>query len=138
LEKELDALQSSLASKKSADLLEQCEDWNGVKVLIRRVDIDDPKALREISDRFKDQIPSGVLLLGAVQGSKALLLAAVTADLIGRVHAGRLIKAVAERVGGGGGGRADMAQAGGSRPEHLAEALEAGRRHLEEKLAGGN
>ncbi len=97
---------------------------NGVKVLAKKVKIDKPAALRDLGDKFRDRIKSGVVVLGAVSGKKALLQVIVTKDLTDRFHAGDIVKQVAAEVGGGGGGRPDMAQAGGSKPEKLNQALE--------------
>jgi alanyl-tRNA synthetase len=80
--------------------------------------------LRDLADRFKDKIKSGIVVLGSSAESKALLIVIVTKDLTDRFHAGRIVKQVAAVVGGGGGGRPDMAQAGGTKPEKLDEALE--------------
>ena len=97
---------------------------NDVAVLVKRVAIDNAGAMRDLADRFKDRIKSGVVVLGSVAGKKALLIVVVTKDLEKRFHAGNIVKAIAAVVGGGGGGRPDMAQAGGSKPEHLDEALQ--------------
>ena len=86
--------------------------------------MDQPAALRDLADRFKDKIRSGVVVLGSPAGAKALLIVVVTKDLTDRLHAGKIIKQVAAVVGGGGGGRPDMAQAGGTQPENLDTALE--------------
>jgi len=134
MEKELEALKSSLTSRRSADLLEQAEEVGGVKVLVMRVEADDPKALREMNDRFKERLSSGVTVLGAHQGDKAFLLVGVTPDLTSRVHAGNLIKEIVKEIGGSGGGRPDMAQAGGNRPEKLQDALDLARKLLRERL----
>lgn len=134
VERELEALKASLAGKRSADLLERAEDIAGAKVLVTRVETDNPKALRDLYDRFKERIPSGVLVLGAVQGEKVFLLVGVTQDLTARLHAGNLIKEIVKVVGGSGGGRPDMAQAGGSRPENLQEALDLAAGLVREKL----
>ncbi len=97
---------------------------NGVKILSVKVD-GDAKAMRELSDTLKDRIGSGIIVLGTADGVKANLLVAVTADLTKRWKAGDIIKAIAPIVGGNGGGKPELAQAGGSKPENLAEALEA-------------
>jgi alanyl-tRNA synthetase len=135
VERELEALKASLAGKRSADLLERAEDVGGVKVLVTRVETDNPKALRDLYDRFKERIPSGVIVLGAVQGEKVFLLVGVTQDLTARLHAGNLIKEIVKDVGGSGGGRPDMAQAGGSQPENLQGALDLAARLAREKLS---
>lgn len=137
VERELEALKASLAGKRSADLLERAEDIGGAKVLVTRVETDNPKALRDLYDRFKERIPSGVLALGAVQGEKVFLLVGVTQDLTARLHAGNLIKEIVKVVGGSGGGRPDMAQAGGSQPENLQGALDLAARLVREQLSQG-
>ena len=95
-----------------------------MKVLSQRVAVDSPAALRDLGDRFRDKITSGVIVLGSAAADKALLIAVVTKDLTDRFHAGNIVKAIAPIVGGKGGGRPDMAQAGGSRPDKLDEAIE--------------
>jgi alanyl-tRNA synthetase len=105
--------------------LEGVREIKGVKVLSRIIeDISDPKDLREYADRVKDRIGSGVALLGAKSDGKALLLAVVTKDLTKRFHAGNIVKRAAQVVGGSGGGRPDMAQAGGPKVADLQQALE--------------
>jgi alanyl-tRNA synthetase len=96
----------------------------GITVMAKRVSVDNPAALRDLADKLKDKLGSGIVALGCESGGKALLLVVVTKDLVGRFHAGNLVKAAAAVVGGGGGGRPDMAQAGGTKPEHLDAALE--------------
>ncbi len=86
--------------------------------------MDNPAALRELADKFKDKIKSGVVVLGSVADSKVFLIAGVTKDLTKQFHAGNIIKQIAAVVGGSGGGRPDMAQAGGTQPEKLNEAIE--------------
>jgi alanyl-tRNA synthetase len=95
----------------------------GVRLVARRVEADSPAALRDLADRYRDRIGSGVVVLGSVAGGKALLIAAVTRDLAERLHAGEIIRQVVAAVGGKGGGRPDLAQAGGPRPEGLDAAL---------------
>ncbi len=120
-------LQKALASKAAAgidDILENARQVNGITAIAQVVDVPDAKALREAGDRIRDRLKSGVVVLGAENNGKALLLCVVTKDLAGKTcHAGKIIKEVASVVGGGGGGRPDMAQAGGSRPEKLEEAV---------------
>ncbi len=123
LEKEVERLKGKLASQTAADAEADVREINGVKVLARKVEADNPGALRDLVDRFRDRLQSGVVVLGCVSGAKALLIAGVTPDLHGRFHAGNIIKALAPVVGGGGGGKPDLAQAGGSRPENLDQAL---------------
>ena len=123
LDKELEQVKQKASAGKSDDLLSKVEDLNGVKLLAARVDAPDPKVLREMGDMLKDRLNSGIVALGAENKGKALLLVIVSKDLQKRFHAGNIVKAMAEVVGGGGGGRPDMAQAGGSKPENLDQAL---------------
>ena len=95
----------------------------GIKVLATRMDGADAKTLRDAVDRFKDTLESAVIVLGSVDDGKVRLAAGVTKNNVGRIKAGDVIKPVAEQVGGKGGGRPDFAQAGGSKPEALDEAL---------------
>jgi len=92
-------------------------------VLVKRVSADKPAALRDLADRFKEKLKSGVVILGSSDTSKTLLIVVVTKDLTDRFHAGNMIKEIASVVGGGGGGRPDMAQAGGNNPAGLGVAL---------------
>jgi alanyl-tRNA synthetase len=124
-EREFDALKTKLAGKQTTDILEGVREINGVKILSRIIeDISDPKDLRDYADRVKDRLGSGVALLGAKSDGKALLLAVVTKDLTNRFHAGNIVKRAAQIVGGSGGGRPDMAQAGGPKVADLQQALE--------------
>jgi alanyl-tRNA synthetase len=123
-EKEIDALKRKLAGGGGRDLLSQVKQVAGVKVLSARSDVADPKALREVSDQLRDKIGSGIVVLGGEAEGKVSLIAVVTKDLLERgFHAGKLIGEVAKEVGGKGGGRPDMAQAGGTQPENLDRAL---------------
>ncbi len=124
LEKELDRLKSQLASGGARDLMSQTRQVAGVKVLAARLDGADAKALRDAVDQMKDKLGSGVVVLGAVEDGKVRLVAGVTRDLTDRLKAGAILKPVAARVGGRGGGRPDLAQAGGNEPARLDEALE--------------
>ncbi|OGT88800.1 MAG: alanine--tRNA ligase [Gammaproteobacteria bacterium RIFOXYA12_FULL_61_12] len=123
LEKELDQLKSKLASSQGSDLAGQAVEIDGFKLLAATLDGVDPKALRDILDQLKNKLGSAVILLSTVSDDKVSLIAGVTKDLTDRFKAGDLIKAVAEQVGGKGGGRPDMAQAGGSDPAALPGAL---------------
>jgi alanyl-tRNA synthetase len=123
LERELDQLKGRLAGAAGADLAAQARPVAGVQVLAARLDGADPKSLREILDRLKDRLGSGVIVLATVTEGKVSLVAGITKDLTDRARAGDLIRIVAERVGGKGGGRSDMAQAGGSDTAALPEAL---------------
>lgn len=124
LEKKLSETQAKLVSGASQDLLDGLREIGGLKVVARRVDQIDAKVLRELADKIRDKMQSGVVVLGGTDGKKVLLLAAVTKDLTKRVNAGSLIKEMAPLVGGGGGGRPDFAQAGGKDPSGLDAALE--------------
>ncbi|GAB6267592.1 MAG: alanine--tRNA ligase [Smithella sp.] len=119
LEKEIEALKGKLAAKDSGDLISQAEEINGVKVLAVEVSIADVKTLRDFGDKLRDKLESGIILLGSKAGEKVMLLCMVSKDLAGRYHAGNIIKELAPLVGGSGGGRPDMAQAGGTQPENL-------------------
>lgn len=134
LEKELSQLKQQLAAQAGSDLINQVVDINGVKTLVADVTGSDPKALREMVDDLKVKLSSGVILLGLKNGERVNLIAGVTKDLIGKVKAGDLVKMVAEQVGGKGGGRPDMAQAGGTQPEHLELALASVSPWLSDKL----
>ncbi len=125
LEKRIAELQGKLAGGATRDVLTDARRVDGITVLATRVDGLDDKGLREMVDRVRDRMGSGVVVLGAVQGERAILLAGVTKDLTGRYHAGNIIKQLAPLVGGGGGGRPDFAQAGGKDPSRLDEALAA-------------
>jgi len=122
LERALEDAQGQLAAARSGDLAAQARDVNGVKVLAVKVQ-GDGKALRDLADKLRDRLGRGVVALGAEQEGKAILLVAVTKDLAGKVKAGDLVKEAAKLVGGSGGGKPDLAQAGGSNPAGLADAL---------------
>jgi len=124
LEKEIDALKGKLAAKDTVDLIDQVREIKGVRVLATLVDVADTKTMRDLGDKLKDKIKSGIILLGSKSADKAMLLCMVTKDLTDRYHAGNIIKEIAPIVGGSGGGRPDMAQAGGPKPENLKQALE--------------
>ena len=123
LEKELEALKASLAASGSDRLLDRVVDVGGMKVLAARLEGSDSKNLRDAVDHLKDKLGSGVVVLGAADDGKVRLAAGVTADLTARIKAGDLVNSIAQHVGGRGGGRPDFAQAGGSDPEALDEAL---------------
>jgi alanyl-tRNA synthetase len=124
LEKQVDKLKGALADAKTGSGDEDIKTISGVPVLIKKVGVDKPAAMREMADRFKDRLKSGIVVLGSSVGDKALLIVVVSKDLAKRFHAGNIVKALAAIVGGGGGGRPDMAQAGGPQPEKLDLALE--------------
>ncbi|MES9898911.1 MAG: alanine--tRNA ligase [Sedimenticola sp.] len=136
LEKELEQLKSKLASAAGSDLSSSAVDISGVKVLVAKLDGADPKALRDTMDQLKNKLGSAVIVLATIQGEKVSLVAGVTKDQTGKVKAGDLVKFVAEKVGGRGGGRPDMAQAGGSDPSALPGALEAAEAWVRERLEG--
>ncbi len=129
MEKELESLKTSAAGRRSADLFDQSAEIDGVRILVAQIEADNPKILREMNDKFKERFSKGVAVFGAVLGEKVFLLAGVSAELTSTLHAGNLIKDIVREVGGSGGGRPDMAQAGGNRPEKLKDAL-----NLAEKL----
>jgi alanyl-tRNA synthetase len=134
LEKELEQLKAKLASAAGSDLAAQAVEVAGTKVLAAQLDGVDPKALRDTLDQLKNKLGSAVVLLAAVSGDKVSLVAGVTPDRTDRVKAGDLVRTIAEMVGGKGGGRPDMAQAGGSRPEALPQALAAVEPWVRERL----
>ena len=124
LEKEVESLKSKMAALSAESTDDEVKSINGVNVLVKKVAVDSPGAMRNLADKFKEKISSGVMVLGSASGNKALMITIVSQDLVGRFHAGKIVKEIAAVVGGSGGGRPDMAQAGGSRPEKLDEALE--------------
>jgi len=123
LEKELSRLKSKLASSQGDDLVAQAADIKGAKVLAAAIEGGDAKTLRETLDKLKDKLKSAAIVLAAVEGDKVTLIAGVTTDLTTKVKAGELVNFVAQQVGGKGGGRPDMAQAGGTEPDKLPAAL---------------
>ncbi|MCG8464535.1 MAG: alanine--tRNA ligase [Xanthomonadales bacterium] len=124
LEKELEQLKAKLASSAGSELADSAVDIAGVKVLAAALDGVDPKSLRDTMDQLKNKLGSAVIVLATVKNDKVSLVAGVTKDQISAVKAGDLVKYVAEQVGGKGGGRPDMAQAGGSDPAALPAALD--------------
>ncbi|RUS65672.1 Alanine--tRNA ligase [Saezia sanguinis] len=134
LEKEIAALKSKLAASQGDELAEQASDVKGVKVLVTTLDGADAKILRETMDKLKARLGSAVVLLASTEGSKIQLAAGVTKDLIGKVKAGELVNMVAQQVGGKGGGKPDMAMAGGTEPAHLGSALQSVTPWLSERL----
>jgi alanyl-tRNA synthetase len=123
-EKEVDHLKTKLASEESGASGEAVRSVNGIKMMARKVSVETPAALRNLADQFKDRIKSGIVILGSAAGDKVMLIAVVTKDLTDRFHAGDIVTRIAAEVGGKGGGRPDMAQAGGNQPQHLDKALE--------------
>ena len=133
LEKALEKAKADAAmgGQGAGDVLENTEEINGVKVLVHRADGTPKKALRSVSDKLRDRLGSGVVVLGAKDADKAALLVAVTKDLVGKYHAGNVVKAAAAAMNGSGGGRPDFAQGGGS-----AALLDAALAKAKEVLAG--
>jgi len=123
LERQLQHLQRQMAGNQSGDLLSQAQTVNGRKVIAGQVDGADPKRLLEIADQLRERLGSGVIVLASNQDGQVRLLAAVTKDLAGQVHAGKLVGQIAPLVGGKGGGRPELAQAGGTDPSQIDAAL---------------
>ena len=134
LEKELARLKSRLAASQGDDLAAGAVEVNGAKVLAATLDGADIATLRETMDKLKDKLKSAAILLASVADGKVTLIAGVTADLTGKVKAGELVNMVAQQVGGKGGGRPDLAQAGGTQPENLPVALASVKSWVEGKL----
>lgn len=135
LERELRQLKEKMASQQGSDLTKQVTEISGVKCLIANLESVDPKSLRGMIDELKNKLGSVVIMLAAVNDDKVSLIAGVTKDLIGKVKAGDLVNHVASQVGGKGGGRPDMAQAGGTQPENVDTALASVSAFLTEKLS---
>ena len=133
LERDLTQAKGKLASTTGGELVAQAQDIGGIKVLIATIESDGGD-LRPLLDQLKNKLGSGIVLLGAVVGEKVSLIAGVTADLTAKVKAGELVNVAATAVGGKGGGRPDMAQAGGTKPTDLGAALEAARNWVASKL----
>jgi len=134
LEKEMAALKGKLASSQGDELMTQAADVKGVKVLAALLPGADAKTLRDTLDKLKDKLKTAVIVLAAVEGDKVQLAAGVTADTIGKVKAGELVNFVAQQVGGKGGGKADMAMAGGTDATHLNAALSSVEAWVTERL----
>jgi alanyl-tRNA synthetase len=124
LEKELAQLKGKLASSQGDELVAQAVEVKGIKVLAARLDGADAKTLRDTMDKLKDKLKSAAIVLAAVEGGKVQIAAGVTADHMGKVKAGELVNFVAQQVGGKGGGKPDMAMAGGTDPSKLPAALQ--------------
>ncbi|MDP1786474.1 alanine--tRNA ligase [Nitrosomonas sp.] len=122
-EKELTRLKTKLASSQGDDLAAQAQDIKGIKVLAANLENADAKTLRETLDQLKDKLKTCAIILSTIEDGKITLIAGVSADLTSQIKAGELVNFVAQQVGGKGGGRPDMAQAGGTQPEHLPAAL---------------
>ena len=134
LEKEVARLKSRLASSQGDELADQALEVKGAKVLAAALDGADARALRETLDKLKDRLKSAAIVLAAVEGGKVALIAGVTADLTSKLKAGELVNFVAQQVGGKGGGRPDMAQAGGTDASKLPEALASVKSWVEQRL----
>ncbi|MFH1869910.1 MAG: alanine--tRNA ligase [Pseudomonadota bacterium] len=134
LEKELARLKSKLAASQGDDLLSQAVEVKGIKVLAANLEGADATALRETLDKLKDKLKSAAIVLASTGGGKVSLIAGVTADLTGKLKAGELVNFVAQQVGGKGGGRPDMAQAGGTDPAAVPAALASVAAWVEAKL----
>lgn len=133
-EKELMRLKTKLASSQGADLAAQAREINGIKVLAANLENADAKTLRETLDQLKDKLKTCTIVLSAVENGKITLIAGVSANLTNQIKAGELVNFVAQQVGGKGGGRPDMAQAGGTQPEHLPAALTSVTTWVEKKM----
>jgi len=135
LEKEIEKLNAKLASGKGNDLMSDAKQYGDISVLITRMDDIDPKALRDTVDQLKNKLQSAIVIIAAAAGPKVSLIAGVTKDLTSNYNAGELVNRVAVMVGGRGGGRPDMAQAGGNQPEKLDGALKDVSNWLENELS---
>jgi alanyl-tRNA synthetase len=125
---------AKFAANQGDDLAAQAVEVKGIKVLAATMEGADVQALRETMDKLKDKLKSAAIVLASVAEGKMSLIAGVTADLTAKVKAGELVNSVAQQVGGKGGGRPDMAQAGGTQPENLAAALASVKSWVEQKL----
>jgi len=134
LEKELSRLKSKLASSQGDELADRAVDVKGIKVLAASLEGADAKGLREAMDKLKDKLKSAAVVLAAANDGKVSLIAGVTADLTSKLKAGELVNHVAQQVGGKGGGRADMAQAGGTDASKLPQALESVKAWVEQRM----
>ncbi|HET8869219.1 MAG TPA: DHHA1 domain-containing protein, partial [Aquabacterium sp.] len=123
LEKEIAALKGKLASSQGDELMAKAVDIKGIKVLAAVLDGADAKTLRDTMDKLKDKLKTAAIVLAAVEGGKVQLAAGVTSDATAKVKAGELVNFVAQQVGGKGGGKPDMAMAGGTEPAGLPAAL---------------
>ncbi len=134
LEKELAQLKGKLASSQGDELATQAVDVKGLKVLAAKLDGADAKQLRDTMDKLKDKLKSAAIVLAAVDGDKVQLAAGVTPDAVGKLKAGELVNFVAQQVGGKGGGKPDLAMAGGTNPAALAQALAAAHGWVSERV----
>jgi alanyl-tRNA synthetase len=125
LRKQLEAQQLKQATSQAGDLLDLAKEVKGVRVIATRVEVTDRSAMRQMVDNLRPRLNSGVIVLGSVLDGKVSLIVGVTKDLTNRLDAGKIVKAAAAIVGGSGGGRKDLAEAGGTQPEKLDESLQA-------------
>jgi alanyl-tRNA synthetase len=123
LEREIQRLQGRLAAGTLDGLIRQAQEVDGVRLVASVVDLRDPKGMRELGDRLRDQLGSGVVVLANQVGERVTWVTMVTKDLTSRLHAGQLARELARLTGGGGGGRPDVAEAGGKDPSRIADAL---------------
>ncbi len=122
-EKEIERLKSQIATLAAGGTTDVIQEVNGVKVVVKRVEVQSPAELRDMADKFKDRLQSGIVVLGSAAGDKVFLIVGVTKDLVKKYQAGEIIKPIATLVGGSGGGRPDLAQAGGTATDKLDQAL---------------
>lgn len=123
-ERENESISAKLSQLEAGNILDEVEEVSGVRLLVKKVNVPDMNRLRQMADSLKGKLDSGILVLASVNNEKVSIVASVSKDLIEKGHhAGKIVKEVASRCGGGGGGRPDMAQAGGKNPEQLEEAL---------------
>jgi len=137
LERENEQLNDRINAARSGDLLDRLIEVEGIPCLIEKIDGMDGKQLREFSDQVRDRLPSGVVILGSADGEKVHLLVAVSKDISSRLPAGNLVRSLAPMVGGGGGGRPELAQAGGTEPQNLKKALDSAKALIEKMLHEG-
>jgi len=133
-EKEITDLKAKLYRQTADQAEDEIKTVNKIKLLVKKVEVDTPAALRDLADQYKDQLGSGIVILGCQAGAKALIITVVSKDLTQQLQAGNIVNKLAGFVGGKGGGRPDMAQAGGPKPEHIDEALAAAAGIVEEML----
>jgi alanyl-tRNA synthetase len=134
LQKEVEALKQTMVTSSTDNVLDQAREVKGITVIATRIEAENPKTLREYADRIKDQLKSGVIIVGGVSAEKAFLVVVVTKDLTSTLNAGKIIQEVARGIGGSGGGRPDMAQAGGKEKDKLEETLAGAYRIIEAML----
>ena len=133
-QKEIEKLQVQLAQQSTSDAASEIREVEGIKVVSREVKEADRNTLRQVADDIRNRIKSGIVVLGTTTGEKVSLLVMVTQDLTGRIKANELIRPVAKHVQGGGGGKPDMAEAGGKNPAGLKDALESVYSEVEKML----